>query len=207
MKFFKWKIFIITSIVCLLPVLLGVALWDNLPDKIAIHFDINNNPDNFGNKGFVVFGLPIIMVIFQGICCVVNDFNAKKYGEVKKVETITKWIVPVVSIVMQLVTLGIALEKDIDVRMVAALLVGGILIVTGNYLPKLNYVKNYKLDAEKAKKLNRFVGFEMVILGMLFIISIFFPPVATAICVFALIPFTIISIIYRIKVEKNKTDA
>ena len=40
MKFFKWKIFIITSIVCLLPILLGISLWSKLPDTMAIHFDI-----------------------------------------------------------------------------------------------------------------------------------------------------------------------
>ena len=63
MKFFKWKIFALTSGVCLLPILLGVALWSKLPDSIAIHFDMNNNPDNFASKGFVVFMLPLLMVM------------------------------------------------------------------------------------------------------------------------------------------------
>ena len=62
MKFVKWKTLIVTCVVCLLPILLGVALWNELPESIAIHFDINNNPDNFAPKGFVVFGLPFLMV-------------------------------------------------------------------------------------------------------------------------------------------------
>lgn len=65
MKFIKWKSFIVTSFVCLLPILLGIALWENLPDTMAIHFNINNEPDNFASKGFVVFGLPFLMVILQ----------------------------------------------------------------------------------------------------------------------------------------------
>ena len=44
----KWKWLIVTALACLLPILLGLALWDRLPDTMAIHFDINNTPDNFG---------------------------------------------------------------------------------------------------------------------------------------------------------------
>ena len=203
MKFFKWKYYIITSIVCLLPVLLGLALWDKLPDKIAIHFDINNNPDNFGSKGFVVFGIPVMMALLQGICCFINDLNEKKHGERKKFEAVTKWIIPVMSIVLQLATFGIALGKNIDVRIVVALLVGGIFLVIGNYLPKFDYIKNYSVDTEKARKINRFIGFETVIMGILFIISIFLPPVATVACLFALIPYAIIGIIYGVKVGRR----
>ena len=80
MKFIKWKTLIITCFVCLLPILLGVALWDKLPDLMAIHFNINNEADNFASKGFVVFGLPVIMAALQAFCCIVSDVNACKHG-------------------------------------------------------------------------------------------------------------------------------
>ena len=32
MKFIKWKSVIITSVVCLLPIFLGLLLWNKLPD-------------------------------------------------------------------------------------------------------------------------------------------------------------------------------
>ncbi len=203
MKFFKWKYFIITSIVCLLPILLGVLIWDMLPDTMAIHFDINNNPDNFASKGFVVFGMPILMVILQGFCCFVNDFNAKKHGERKKFETVTKWIIPVLTIVLQLATFGVALGYKIDIRIVATIIVGVMFLVLGNYMPKLDYIKNYNVDTEKARKINRFIGVEMVILGLLFLISVFLPPIATVICILLLIPYTIISVVYGICVGKK----
>ena len=59
MKFIKWKSLIITTIVSLSPVILGIALWNLLPDSMAIHFNVYNEPDNFASKGFVVFGLPL----------------------------------------------------------------------------------------------------------------------------------------------------
>ena len=47
MKHIKYKSLIISSLVCILPVFFGIALWNKLPESIPIHFDIYNNPDNF----------------------------------------------------------------------------------------------------------------------------------------------------------------
>lgn len=203
MKYIKWKTIIITCIVCLLPILLGIALWDKLPDTMAIHFDINNNPDNFASKGFVVFGLPLLMVALQIFCCIVNDINAYKKGENEKILKLTKWIIPLTTIVLYVVTLVYGLGMKLDIRRIAVIIVGLLLIVTGNCLPKLDYIKNYDLDVEKARKINRFVGFETVIMGLLFLISIFLPPIASVVCIFLLIPYTIISVIYGIKVARK----
>lgn len=204
MKIIKWKIFSITSAVCLSPVLLGLALWNKLPDTMAIHFNINNEPDNFAPKWFVVFGLPLIMVLLQAFCCIVNDLNAHKHGERKKLSTITKWIIPIMSIVLQIMTLGIGLDMDFDVRVIVNLIVGIVLILVGNYMPKFDYIKNYDIDTEKARKINRFIGFGSVIMGLLFIISIFLPPIASVVCIFLLIPYAVISVIYGIAVGRKK---
>lgn len=204
MKFFKWKIFIITAIVCLLPILLGLALWDRLPDTIAIHFDMNNNPDNFASKGFAVFGMPALMVLLQAFCCFVNDINAHKHGDRKKLELVTKWIIPVMTIILQAVTLSYALGAGLDIRRIVAVIVGVIMIVTGNYTPKLDYVKNRDIDTEKARRINRFIGIMSVIAGIIFIISIFFKPIATVIALLLLIPYAVICIIYGIKVGRGQ---
>ena len=203
MKFFKWRIFIITSFMCLLTILFGVVVWDKLPETMAIHFDMYNNPDNFAPRGFVVFGLPVLMVLLQAFCCFVNDINAYKHGERKKFSTITKWIIPIMTVILQTFTLGYGLGWNFDVRIVAALIVGGVLIVIGNYLPKFDYVKNYDLETEKARKINRFIGYETVIMGAMFIISVFLPPVATVGCIFLLIPYALIGLVYGLKVGKK----
>ena len=203
MKFMKWKVLIITSVVCLLPILLGLVMWNSLPDVIAIHFDFYGNPDNFAKKGFVVFGLPALMVVLQTFCCFVNDLNAHKFGERKKFERATKWIIPAMSIVLQIATFGYSVGWNIDIRKVVAMVVGGIFVVIGNYMPKFDRIKNYDLDSEKARKVNRFIGYESVVMGVLFLISAFLPPVSTLICLMLLIPYAIISIIYGIKTARK----
>jgi len=203
MKFIKLKTLIITSIVCLLPILLGISVWDKLPETMAIHFDIYGNPDNFASRGFVVFGLPVLMMLLQWICCVINDVNTKKFGERVKFTRVTKWIIPVMSIILQAVTIGYGMGIDIDIRKVVCILVGVIFLVIGNYLPKFDRVKNFDLESDKARKVNRFIGFETVIMGILFLISALLPPIFSVICLIMLIPYAIISIIYGIKVSKE----
>ncbi len=203
MKFIKCKSLIITCIVCLLPVLLGLGLWNDLPDTMAIHFNIYNEPDNFAYKAFVVFGLPALMMLLQIFCCFIYDINAYKHGERKKFERVIKWIIPCMSIILQTVTLGYALGWNIDVRKAATLIVGIVLLVIGNYMPKLDYVKNMDIDTSKARKINRFIGYMSVVMGVLFLISIFLPPVTTVACIVLLIPYGIIATVYGIIVAKK----
>lgn len=48
MKLIKWKSLFITCIICLSPILLGITLWDKLPETLAIHFNVYNKPDKDG---------------------------------------------------------------------------------------------------------------------------------------------------------------
>lgn len=203
MKIIKWKSLVITCIVCLAPILLGIALWDKLPDTMAIHFDINNQPDNFASKGFVVFGLPVLMVLLQVVCCFINDINAHKHGERKKFELATKWIIPVMSVVLQIITLGYALGWNIDIRKSVALILGIVFLVIGNYMPKMDYIKNHEIDTEKARKINRFIGYATVVMGVLSIASMVLPPISSVIWLILLIPYSLVCVLYGIKVGRN----
>jgi len=59
--------YIVTVIICLLPIFAGIILYEKLPNEIPIHFDVNNMPDNYASKNFALFGLPVIMAFFQTI--------------------------------------------------------------------------------------------------------------------------------------------
>lgn len=198
MKFIKWKSLAITCIACLVSIIPGILLWNKLPESVAIHFNFKGEPDNFAPKAFVVFGLPLIMAVIQIFCCVINDINAAKHGSRVKFERVTKWIIPGITFILQIATLVYGTGVNLDMRRVAAVIVGIIFIIIGNYLPKFDYIKNYDIDSEKAIKINRFLGFGNVIMGILMLITIFLPPVATVIWLFLLIPYAGIGIIYGI---------
>ncbi len=205
-RFIKWKILIITCVACLLPIAAGLIVWDKLPENIAIHFDINNNPDNYAPKWFAVFGLPCMMVVLQIVCCLINDINAKKFGERKKFSLVTKLTIPVISFLLYGLTLAYALEISVDIRKWAMVIVGGTLIAIGNYLPKFDQIKDFKgqiINGDKARKANRFIGFESVVMGVLAIVTIFLPSIASVIWLFLLIPYAIISVLYSVKIIRS----
>ena len=206
METIKWRILLITIMICLLPILLGVALWELLPETIAIHFNFHGEPDNFASKGFVVFGLPCLMGLLQLVACVAVDLQFKTREKQKKIEWVSKWISPVITVVLYVVTLGYALGWNVDIRRTACFLVGGMFLVTGNYLPKLDYVKHFQIDPSKARIINRFVGYETVIMGILFLVSIFLPPIASVVCLLLLIPYLAIGVIYGIRVVTSKEN-
>ena len=203
MRFFKLKFFIVTAIVCLLPVLIGISLWGKLPDTMAIHFNMYGEPDGFASKAFVVFALPLLMVILQAVCCVINDINAYKHGDRVKFVTVTKWIIPLLTVALQIITFGYGLGLNFDVRKSVAVIVAIIFLVIGNYIPKFDYIKNYDISSEKARRINRFIGYETVIMSLLFFISIFLPPVATVVCIWLLIPYAVIGAVYGIAVGRK----
>jgi len=206
MKYIKWKSLLITCLVCLTPILLGIALWNQLPDSIAIHFNIYNEADNFASKEFAVFGLPAMMVLLQIICCVINDVNTYRFGERKKFTRATKWIIPILCIVLQILTLGYSLGWNIDSRRAVQIILGVIFLTIGNYLPKFDRVRSIKgkeMAHEKARKVNRFIGKETVLLGILSFICAFLPTIASIIWLILLIPYALVAIWYGVKVSKE----
>ena len=202
MKFVKLKILIITCIVCLLPILLGIVLWDKLPDTIAVHFNINNEPDNYASKAFAVFGLPCLMMLFQIFCCITSDVNCRMDGEYKNIERVTKWIIPCITIILQFVLFGYALEMNVDIRKIASLIVGTLFIVSGICMTKAVKIKKRDINAEKARKIKRFLSCGSIIMGILSFITVFLPTISTIIWLILLIPYTAVNVIYGIKVGK-----
>ena len=203
MKRIQWKLLTVTCLICLLPICFGIALWNDLPDSIAIHFNINGVPDNFTSKAFAAFGLPLIMMLLQAFCCIFTDWKEECHGNDKKYLSVTKWIIPAISILLQTMTLLYALEWDVDIRRCVILLVSALFLVLGYCVSKLTYTKSKKMPVEKSRKVNRFIGFETVAMGILGLITVFLPPVATTVWLILLIPYTVIAAIYSIKVERT----
>ena len=53
----KGKI-ILSSLMVLLPVAVGLLLWQRLPEELPVHWSLSGMVDGWGSKTFVVFDLP-----------------------------------------------------------------------------------------------------------------------------------------------------
>jgi uncharacterized membrane protein len=55
------KLLIISTLICLLPIVLSLIMYDKLPDTMPIHWDSKGNPDGYGSKAYATIGIPLMM--------------------------------------------------------------------------------------------------------------------------------------------------
>ena len=174
------KTMILTSIVMLIPILLGVLLWDRLPEQVATHFDFEGNPNGWTSRGFTVFGIPLFLLVCQWIAAAATLSDPKHKNLSEKVFKLILWLVPIVSLILVFVTYGYALGYETSEGSIAFAIMGIFLIVIGNYLPKCrqNYTVGIKIpwtlhDEENWNHTHRMAGYLWILGGLLMLANIF----------------------------------
>lgn len=175
----KWKI-LVTSLIVLIPMAVGAVLWSRLPDTMAVHWGADNFPNGWASKTFAVFGMPAILLALHlfGLAITAADPRRKNIG--KKPLGLVFWVVPVVSLFAGSLTYAIALGAKVNVGLVCWLLVGLVLVVLGNIMPKAkqNYSVGIKTpwalhDPENWNHTQRFGGWCMVLAGVVVMATAF----------------------------------
>ncbi len=187
MKKINWKTLIVTCIVTLIPMLIGIIFYNQLPEQIPVHFNINNQPDNYASKEFALFGIPVILAVIQIVCCIIIDLTRKEKTSISKVETTLKWWIPVLSILVGILLVEYPLRVRLDIRMYICIALGVLAIITGSYFPKMDYEssKGRFIPLPKNEKdykiFTKIYGITFMIFGFTIIISIRFYPIVSAI--------------------------
>lgn len=210
----KWKehkgSILITSIIILLPILIGLLLWNKLPNEIATHFGANGEADGWSSKGFAVFGLPLFILACHLLCCAGTCADPKNQRIGDKIFKLILWICPLVSLFCAVSIYGYALGMNTNVDTIGKLFVGVIFIVIGNYLPKCrqNYTVGIKLpwtlhNEENWNRTHRMAGWLWMCCGVVFMLLVFVKfddiwLVLALIAVMVLVP-TAYSFIYYLK--------
>ncbi len=168
------KTLIITSIVTVLPVLVGLMLWNRLPDVMATHFALNDEANGFSSKAFTVFGIPLCCLGLQWLCAVITSHDPKKQNISPKMFTLVLWLVPLVSLFCAAMIYPYNLGCPMDITLVSELLIGVLFIICGNYLPKArqNYTIGIRIpwtlaNEENWNRTHRFAGHLWLICGIL----------------------------------------
>lgn len=168
---------VITSAIILLQTVVGVALWDQLPEQIATHFGINGEPDGWSSKAFTVFGMPLLLLALHWICLLVESAPNRKKIYSHKLRYLMMFILPAVALLMMVICYGHALGAGFNVGRVVLPFVGALLAITGNYMPKIrrNPTMGIRVpwtldDDENWYKTHRFAAPVWVIGGLLLIV-------------------------------------
>ena len=202
------KTLVITSLICLLPIIVGALVYKRLPETIATHFDLNGNPDGWSSRAFAVFGLPAILLAVNLLLPFVLRADPKHENMSGALVNITIWTIPVLSLVCSGLTLGRALGYDVRIERVLPVFMGVLFILIGNYLPKTkqSYTMGIKLpwtlaSEENWNRTHRLAGFLWVLGGVFFIVMSFIgwsvPAFVIPLSVMVLVPMVYSYLLYR----------
>lgn len=171
---------IITSIIILFPALVGLLLWNHLPDQVVTHWDANGVPDGWSSKLFAVVGLPAFLLAVHWFCMIATKADPKALNHSEKIMALVYWICPAVSLFGMAAVYCEALGYSVPITNIGSGFAGLLFIFIGNYLPKCkhNYTVGIKVpwtlnSEENWNRTHRFAGPLWVIAGILFIVTSF----------------------------------
>lgn len=206
---------ILSSIVILLPILIGVLLWEKLPDQVATHFSFDGTPNGWTGKGFTVFGIPLFLLVCQWFCAVATSMDPKRKNMSEKLFKLILWVVPAAAVMVMIACYGYALGYETSHATLGMAFLGVLFIIIGNYLPKCrqNYTMGIKLpwtlhDEENWNHTHRMAGYLWILGGILMLINIFLKwdwLIVVVIAAAVLVP-TVYSYLYYRKHGGSKED-
>ena len=174
------KLRILTSIVCLIPIVIGLMFYSKMPEQVAIHWGFDGNPDGYASKAVAIVILPSSLFVMNLLLPFLLKMDPKYENISEKTVNLLLWILPVVSLMASGLTISSALGKEVNVNVFAPLVVGIMFTVIGNYLPKMSqsYTVGIKLpwtlnDEENWNKTHRLAGKLWVVCGLLLIVGSF----------------------------------
>ena len=207
------KTLILSTLVLLIPIAVGLLLWNRLPDPMPSHWNIHGEVDSWSSKAFAVFGLPCFMVGIHWLCVLASCADPSRKNYHPKMFKLVLWICPGITLVIHTLVYCTALGATISVNMVMPLLVGFMFIVVGNLLPKCHrsYTMGINLpwtlnSEENSNSTHRFGGKVWVIGGIITMLTAFFGNFWILIGILLLIVLlpTIYSYTYYRKHEQDK---
>ena len=156
---------IITSLIMLIPILVGLLLWEKLPEQVPYHWNINGEVDGWAGKAQAVFFMPLFMLAMHWVCVFASTADPKSKNYHPKSILLVLWICPILNLVLNTMVYGAALGYAISVELVMPLLMGALFIFIGNLLPKMrqSYTMGIKLpwtlnNEENWNKTHRLAG-------------------------------------------------
>ena len=199
---------ILSTLLVLLPMIMGMIMWEEIPAEVAIHFDMQGNPDGFAGKGSAVFAFPLLMMavhIFT-LFMVFHDPRHEDMGE--KLIGLIFWIMPVVSILGSASIVSVAIGMPIDMTSFSYVALGVFYILMGRCMKESgqNFTAGIRTkwtlsSKENWKETHKFAKRLWIITGVMFILNSVMK--ASGIVLTGVLVSVIMPVIYSFALYKN----
>lgn len=147
---------ILTSAILLVPMVIGLILWNKLPERVPMHWNAVGEVDGWGSRSMLVFGLPMILISVQWLCALITSLDPKSRDLKGKLAHLVLWICPFISLLSHTLVYAKILGYDLAVEIIMPLVFGLMFMVIGNLLPKCkqSYTLGIKLPWTLANEEN-----------------------------------------------------
>ena len=176
------KLLILTSLITLLPIPVGLILWNQFPETMAIHWGIIGQADGFASVPFAVFVPPLCMLLGHWGCIFFTSLDKGNKDRNKKMQSIVLWVIPLVCNMSCCGIYALALGLEFSPILWTMVPMGLLFALIGNYMPKtrMNYTIGIKVvwaytSEENWNATHRFAGKIWVIGGILMALGGFLP--------------------------------
>ena len=127
---------LVSSILCVLPIVIGLLMYDQIPETMPIHWDSQGNANGFMPKNIGIWAVPLFLLAIHLIVSVGVAAGGKNQQLSKVTRFVSYWSVPIASILLESVAILKAAGREVNFYQIVLTFVGIIFVVAGNYLPK-----------------------------------------------------------------------
>ena len=212
------KLTIKTEIIPILLILMSIIasfyFYNNFPEKVPTHWNINGEVDGWSSRGFGAFFLPILLIGMYILFLILPKIDPKKerYAEFGNIYHLFRVILIVFLAFVYFATSFVSLGYNIPIGTIIPAGVGLLFMFIGIIMPKLksNWFVGIRtpwtLSSEDVwEKTHKFGGKVFIFSGILLILSGFVPPkFVSSLFIFAILFILIGTIGYSYFIYKNK---
>ena len=203
------KTLILTTLVCLLPMLIGALVYDRLPERMVTHWGLNGEPNGWSGRAVAVFALPGFIALMNLLLFFGLNADPKRANMSPALRCLVQWTCPAVSLLAGGLTLANGLGCGLRVERIMPCFMGLLFVMIGNYLPKTkqSYTMGIRVpwtlnSEENWNRTHRLAGFLWVLGGLYFIVMSFIGWSGAAFLVPLLI-MTLVPIVYSYVLYKK----
>ena len=190
----------------------SVAVYSKLPDRIPTHFNLRGEPDDWTNRTFAAFGMPVFAALMVGLFNLFPKISPRR-ANLDRFED-TYWILANVIVAfmgaLHVLILGRALGWPVDITSATLLGIGLLFMIIGNVLPRtrsnwwMGIRTPWTMENENVwRATHRLAGKTFMLGGAVTVIAALLPPSVRpwiaigALCIAGFIPVIYSYVVWR----------
>ena len=205
---------LLSSLLILLPMFFGLAIWDRLPELMALHWGLDG-ADGFGSRAAAVLVPPLILLALHWLGLLLSGSDPKNEGQTRTGNNMVFWIVPFISLMVNGFLYATALGAELNPASYISLFTGALFLVIGNLMPKVKQnstlgikIRRTLQDEENWNATHRFAGKLWVIGGLLMLPASFLPgETAVALMLAATLLMAVAPVVYSYRFYRKRKAA